>query len=103
MIIVITMDRQQYLKGYMKEINKTFSNIIDQYKWLDNIIKLVNGDIIKGYSYASRRDGLRADVAIGIDAEYLTCNSKIVNPIWSDKKLNEYLANIAKLTDNEEM
>src|SRR5665648_1112632 len=82
MVIVITMHKLSYTKECMDELYDRYHNIVRKFNRLANTITFANGDIIKGYSVDSRRDGLRADVAIGVGAEYLTCRSNILEPVW---------------------
>lgn len=94
MKIVITMYKLRDLREYMNELHDRYQNIISKYNRLENTMKFTNGDIIKGYSAASRRDGVMADVAIGIDAESLACGSKEEYPVWNIEKLQKYLDSI---------
>src|SRR5665648_1246214 len=91
MVIVITMHKLSYTKECMDELYDRYHNRVRKFNRLANTITFANGDIIKGYSVDSRRDGLRADVAIGVGAEYLTCRSNILEPVWDEEKLYKYL------------
>ena len=91
MVIVITMHKLSYIKECMDELYDRYHNIVRKFDRLVNTITVANGDIIKGYSASSRRDGIRADAALGIGAGCVTCGSKVAEPVWDEEKLYKYL------------
>ena len=93
MRIIITMHKLYHIKKCMEELYDRYHDITRKYNRLNNTIIFVNGDVIKGYSADSRKDGARADVALGVDAEYITCRSEVVEPVWNIEKLYKYLDN----------
>ncbi len=74
-------------------------NICEQYPdKIERVIKhrgeihLKNGDKIRFISEQSNCiDGLRADIAIGPNAHYLTCASSQSKRIWDFRDLDKYL------------
>jgi len=91
MRIVITLSGLDEVRAYMSEICEEYKDIVQRYNRYTNTITLINGDEIKGYSEASRRDGISADVALGIDARYITLRSKHQKPVWDSDDLCNYL------------
>ena len=94
MKIVLTLGGLDEVRGYMEILCEQYDDIILRYNRYKNTITLINGDEIKGYSVASRRDGITADAAMGIDAEYMTCRSKLTKRIWESQDLVNYLDKI---------
>ena len=96
MKIAITMYTLQDIREYMRILLESHRGIITKYNRGCKEITLVNGDMIKGYTINQQRDGVRSDVAIGIDAQVLTVGSKIEGPVWNLEKLSKYLSNIGR-------
>lgn len=94
MRIIITMYKLSYVEGVMEDICKKYPDAVRKYRRMGNTIEFVNGDILKGYSVNSQMNGVRADVAIGLNAEYFTCGSKEDNPVWDMGQLYKYIADL---------
>jgi len=96
MIIALTMHRDRYLKGCMDDLLDKYHNIVIGRNRLNNIIRIANGDVVRGFTSSSRMDGIRVDIAIGIDSDRISRHSKIEDPVWDFEKLYKYLDGISK-------
>lgn len=96
MEIVIIFEGMDFVRRYMWELFETYQDKVAKYYRIQNKMMLINGDIIKGYSVNSRLDGLKADAVVGIDDKYITCRSKLDNPIWTQEDLEKYIGGVSK-------
>lgn len=99
MRIVITMYTIKSIDEYLDELYDKYSCVILRRNRSERTLTLVTGDIINGYSASSRRDGIRADVAIGLDAKYLSCRSNMEKPVWEQEDLHKYLDSIVEVIE----
>ena len=91
MKIIAILPSIKDVHNLLKTIADKYPQNIASFNLRRNEILLLNGTTIKAYSEGSRTDGLRADVAIGCLAEYITCGSKEKKRIWDIYDLIDYL------------
>lgn len=95
MIIVIQRYKSSHIDDLINDIHKKYDSKIKKIKKSIQGIELINGDIIKfTLESPNKIAGLRADVAIGPHAEYITCASKQDKRIWDFSDLDNYLQNL---------
>lgn len=92
-IVVETYSVEQgyRLMGDMIEVHKDKIKNIKRY---ERKIMLINGDVIRLITPNTRNDGIRADVAIGPNADHLTCRSKQEKRVWDIEGLYNHIKNI---------
>lgn len=92
-IVIETSNRDGYY--LMIEITNTHKNKINSINRTRKEISLINGDVIKMISTDARyKDGIRADVAIGPNAELLTVASTQEKRKWEIGELYNYIKKI---------
>lgn len=92
MRIIITKLKTYQSEELIEEISARYNSIIKVYIKAKKEFVFMNGDTVRIYHPGSARmDGLRADVVIGTDTAYITCHSKLANPIWEIEQLYQYL------------
>jgi len=95
MKIVVQLYKMKTVDEYIDYIYRKYRNKIKSVKKMRREIELINGDFIKLASTNGKyNDGLRADVAIGPDAEIITCCSTYKKRVWDFEDLEEHLSKI---------
>lgn len=83
----------KHSESIIKDVVKEYNEKIEKVRRYSREILFKNGDILKIVN-TKYIDGLRADVAIGPHANYITYSSNQAKKIWDNEDLNEYLINI---------
>lgn len=102
MRIVITMHSVKGIDRLLNDIYEKYARIITLRSQPERKLALITGDVIAGYPIAMS-DGVSADVAIGIEAEYISCASNQEKPVWEYEDLYKYLDGIMELRQVKEI
>jgi hypothetical protein len=97
MRIVITFSTLRNIDNYLNELFDKYNSIIIRRNRAERTLILITEDVINGYSVSSHIDGIKADVAIGINARNIVSRSNIENPVWEEEDLYKYLDSIVEL------